>query len=63
MSYKFVQIETDTYKGRNKTNETNKDNQILNAKCKYLESSRSSIDVDNYLSLMRDICPKPSSNM
>ena len=58
MSIKFEQIQNDTYKGRNRTNEVRKDNQILAAKVKYLESNKDNKAIDDFLSLLRDICPK-----
>jgi hypothetical protein len=58
MSVKFEQIQNDTYKGRNRTSEVRKDNQILAAKVKYLESNKDHKAIDDYLSLLRDICPK-----
>ncbi len=45
-------------KGRNRTNEIRKDNQILNAKVKYLESNKDSQAIDDFLTLLREICPK-----
>ena len=56
---KFEQIKNDTYKGRNRTNEVRKDNQILVAKVKYLESNKDNKSIDDFLSLLRDICTKP----
>ena len=41
-------------------NEVRKDNQILNAKVKYLESSKDSKAIDDFLTLLREICPKPT---
>jgi hypothetical protein len=35
-----------------------KDNQILAAKVKYLESNKDNKAIDDFLSLLRDICPK-----
>ena len=58
MSVKFEQIQNDTYKGRNRTIEVRKDNQILAAKVKYLESNKDHKAIDDYLSLLRDIVLK-----
>ena len=60
LSVKYEQIKNDTYKGRNRTNEVRKDNQILNAKVKYLESIKDSKAIDDFLTLLREICPKPT---
>ena len=49
-----------TYKGRNRTNEVRKDNQILNAKVKYLESNKDAKAIDDFLTLLREICQKPT---
>jgi hypothetical protein len=48
MSVKFEQIKNDTYKGKNRTNEVRKDNQILIAKVKYLESNKDSRAIDDF---------------
>ena len=42
----FVKLKNDTYKGRNRTNEARKDNQILVAKVKYLESNKDNRAID-----------------
>ena len=60
LSAKDEQIQKDTYKGRNRTNEIRIDNQILNAKVKYLESNKDSQAIDDFLTLLREICPKPT---
>ena len=60
LSVKYEQIKNDTYKGRNRTNEVKKDNQILNAKVKYLESNKDGKAIDDFLTLIRKICPKPT---
>jgi hypothetical protein len=60
LSVKYEQIKNDTYKGRNRTNEVRKDNQILNAKVKYLESIKDNKAIDDFLTLLREICPKPT---
>ena len=58
MLVKFGQIKNGTYKERNRTNEVRKDNQILVAKVKHLESNKDNKSIDDFLSL-RDICTKP----
>ena len=69
MEKKVQSVKFDIYKGRNRKNEVRKDNQILAAKVKYLESNKdsnkdsskkSSKIVDDFLTLLRDTCPKPT---
>ena len=61
MSIKFTAIEKDVNKNRSRALEIDwrqKDCDIADAKCDYLESSRSSKDIDEYLAKMRVLSPK-----